>query len=270
MKAGIYFNKNFTDKYIKLSGYISEKLKSRGIDCIVVQSENDFDRIDALIVLGGDGSILTVSAKCAKRGIKIMGINYGHIGFLAEFEQEKLDNAIDLICSKDFKTERRSMLDIEVNGKNYLALNDFVIQRSTCGNKYSNTINLTAEIDGSVVDNYLADGIIVCTPTGSTAYSLAAGGSILTPSINAFALTPLCAHSLHSRPIVYSDSSVLKITFEKNNTAVNIAVDGAVIGEYEDSVTATITKSQYFVEFITSGQIDFFDKLLLKLNKWSR
>ena len=94
------------------------------------------------------------------------------------------------------------MLEIKCGGDTYLALNDLVIQRSTSGNGFSNTVELRAEIDGYIVDNYLSDGIIISTPTGSTAYSLSAGGSVLTPELNAFIMTPICAHSLHSRPVV--------------------------------------------------------------------
>ena len=270
MKVGIYFNKNYLPDNLKLIGRIKEKLGSFGISCSAVCSPDDLDGVDILMVLGGDGTILMVAAECARRGVKIMGINYGHMGFLAEFEQDKLDEAVDLLCSGGYSTEKRIMLSVEVGGKKYLALNDFVIQRSTYGNKYSNTINISATIDGSLVDNYLSDGLIVSTPTGSTAYSLAAGGSVLTPDINAFILTPLCAHSLHSRPIVYSDKSELKVYYNKENTSVNVSVDGIVVGEFESFVEARITKSEYYTEFIVSDKVNFFDKLLSKLSKWSR
>lgn len=270
MKVGIYFNKNYLPDNLKLVGRIKDKLAGFGIGCNAVCSPDDLSGVDILMVLGGDGTILTMASECARRGIKIMGINYGHIGFLAEFEQDKLDDAVNLLCSGDYSTEKRSMLSIDICGKNYLALNDLVVQRSTYGNKYSNTINLSATIDGSLVDNYLSDGIIVSTPTGSTAYSLAAGGSVLTPDISAFILTPLCAHSLHSRPIVYSDRSELKIYYRKENTSVNVAVDGIVVGEFESYVEATVTKSDYCTEFIVSDKVNFFDKLLSKLSKWSR
>ncbi len=270
MKVGIYFNKNYLPDNLKLIGRIKEKLASFGISCSAVCSPDDLDGVDILMVLGGDGTILMVAAECARRGAKIMGINYGHMGFLAEFEQDKLDEAVDLLCSGGYSTEKRIMLSVEVGGKKYLALNDFVIQRSTYGNKYSNTINISATIDGSLVDNYLSDGLIVSTPTGSTAYSLAAGGSVLTPDINAFILTPLCAHSLHSRPIVYSDKSELKVYYNKENTSVNVSVDGIVVGEFESFVEARITKSEYYTEFIVSDKVNFFDKLLSKLSKWSR
>lgn len=270
MKVGIYFNKKYLSGYLETVQKIKERLGASGIECAAVRSSEELDGIDVLMVLGGDGTILTVAADCARRGIKIMGINYGHIGFLAEFEQEKLDKAMELLCSGDYSTEKRSMLSVEIGGRSFIALNDLVIERSTYGQKYSNTISLSAYIDGSLVDNYLSDGIIVSTPTGSTAYSLAAGGSVLTPDIDAFILTPLCAHSLHSRPIVYSDKSELRILYEKENTAVNVSVDGIIVGEFEGAVEAKITKSQYFTEFITSDKVNFFDKLLSKLSKWSR
>lgn len=270
MNVGIYCNKKYLPDNLKYVRYIKERLSEYGISCSAVCSAVELDGIDVLMVLGGDGTILTVAADCARRGIKIMGINYGHMGFLAEFEQEKLDEAVSLLCDGNYATEKRSMLNVEIGGKSFIALNDVVIQRNTYAKKYSNTISLTATIDGSLVDNYLSDGVIVSTPTGSTAYSLAAGGSVLTPDIDAFILTPLCAHSLHSRPIVYSGNSVLKIFYNKEKTSVNICVDGIVVGEYEGFTEVKVTKSQYFTEFITSGKVNFFDKLLSKLTKWSR
>lgn len=270
MNVGIYCNEKYLPDNLKYVRYIKERLSDYGISCSAVRSREELDGINLLMVLGGDGTILTVAADCARRGIKIMGINYGHMGFLAEFEQEKLDEAITLLCDGNYLTEKRSMLDVEIGGKSYLALNDVVIQRNTYGKKYSNTISLTATIDGSLVDNYLSDGIIVSTPTGSTAYSLAAGGSVLTPDLDAFILTPLCAHSLHSRPIVFSGGSVLKLFYSKENTSVNVCVDGVVVGEYEGFSEVKVTKSQYVTEFITSGKVNFFDKLLSKLTKWSR
>ena len=270
MNVGIYFNKKYLPDYVDLVAEIRAKLAECGISCTAVTEPVALDGIEILMVLGGDGTILTVAADCARRGIKIMGINYGHMGFLAEFEQEKLDEAVNLLCSGNYKTEKRMMLNVQFNGKEYIALNDLVIHRSIYENKYSNTINLAATIDGSLVDNYLSDGIIVSTPTGSTAYSLAAGGSVLTPDLNAFILTPLCAHSLHSRPIVFSGGSELKLFFNKEKAAVNVSIDGIVAGEFEGFLEVTVTKSQYYTEFITSGKINFFDKLLSKLSKWSR
>jgi NAD+ kinase len=273
MKVGIYFNRNYLSDNINYLEQISQLLSDSGSECVCVKNFSDLDGLDILLVLGGDGTILMIASECAKRGIKIMGINYGHLGFLAEFEPEKLTSAIALITSGNFSTEKRSMLKIEYGDKRYYALNDLVIQRSTSGNAFSNTINLTAKIDGSTVDNYIADGLIVSTPTGSTAYSLSAGGSILTPDIDAFIMTPICAHSLHSRPIVYSASSTLTICpaeSKDSRALLNIIVDGKAVDAVTYFDEIKITKAKRHVEFITSSENDFFDKLLIKLNKWSR
>jgi NAD+ kinase len=225
--------------------------------------------LDVLFVLGGDGTILMVATECAKYGVKIIGINYGHIGFLTEYDRENVDDAVHLVCDGNYKTVERSILEVECGGCHFLALNDLVIQRATSGTNFSNTVELRADIDGSTVDNFSADGIIVSTPTGSTAYSLSAGGSILTPDINAFIMTPICAHSLHSRPVVYSDDSILEI-FPHGNTPLNLVVDGRVVGVIAKENTVTIKKSDYKVQFITRDEKDFFKKLLIKLNKWSK
>ncbi|MDE7439896.1 MAG: NAD(+)/NADH kinase [Clostridia bacterium] len=270
MKVGIYYNKNHLNENLEYIDKIESFFKSYGIKCKVIFKPDDIDGLDVLLVLGGDGTILTVASECARRYVKILGINYGHLGFLTEFEQEKFADALKLICDGKFKTKKRVMLEITYDGKKYFALNDFVIQRSTGGQDFSNTVSLNAEIDGTTVDNYLADGIIVSTPTGSTAYSLSAGGSILAPDLDAFILTPICAHSLHSRPVVFSANSVVTINSPNTKTQLNVIVDGKIVDTVSDKVNFTIKKSDFAAEFISRGGKDFFDKLLIKLNIWSK
>jgi NAD+ kinase len=202
--------------------------------------------------------------------VKIIGINRGHLGFLAEFEPEKVDSAIEIISSNKFKTEMRTLMQIEFLDKTYYALNDLVIQRSTSGNAFSNTINLRAEIDGSTVADCSSDGIIVSTPTGSTAYSLAAGGSILTPDLDAFILTPICAHSLNSRPIVFKDSSTLLLHHTDKRSEINLIVDGMAVAAVSDFCTVKVTKAEKRLQFIVPDDSDFFNKLLIKLKIWSK
>ncbi|MDE7330572.1 MAG: NAD(+)/NADH kinase, partial [Clostridia bacterium] len=209
MKVGIYLNRKY---FSEEKPYLEKIRQAFGGGCIVVNGYSDLDGLDVLFVLGGDGTILSVASECAKRQVKIIGINYGHLGFLSEFEPDKLEDAVRLVQSGEYITQRRSMLEIKCGVKRYFALNDLVIQRGTSGDNFTNTVSVHAEIDGATVDNFSADGIIVSTPTGSTAYSLAAGGSVLTPDIGAFILTPICPHSLHSRPIVFSDNSSLVLT----------------------------------------------------------
>lgn len=268
MNAGIYFNKNFLSENRPYVERLKAKL-SVFEKVIIVGNYDDLAGLDVLFVLGGDGTILTVASECAKKSVKIIGINYGHLGFLTEFEQEKLDEAAQLVCSGNYSITERKLLEIKCGDNTYTALNDLVIQRSTSGVNFSNTVDLRAEIDGCHVDSFISDGIIVSTPTGSTAYSLSAGGSVLTPDINAFIMTPICAHSLHSRPVVYSDNSVLKIS-HTGKTPLNIIVDGIIKETVNSPSEFQVKKSNYVAEFITRGKDDFFKKLLIKLNIWSR
>lgn len=267
MQVGIYLNKKyFTDE----KPYVKKLSSAFSSPCREIKAYSDLDGLEVLFVLGGDGTILTVASECAKRGVKIIGVNYGHVGFLAEFEPDKLDDAINLVKGGNYITQNRSLLEIKCGGTSYFALNDLVIQRGTSGKNFINTVSVHAEIDGATVDNFSADGIIVSTPTGSTAYSLAAGGSVLTPDINAFILTPICAHSLHSRPVVFSDSSVLKLKPLDAAAPLGLIVDGKSVGVVESGDTVIVTKAQNAVTFITKDDKNFFNKLLIKLNIWSK
>ncbi|MDE5721191.1 MAG: NAD(+)/NADH kinase [Clostridia bacterium] len=270
MRVGIYFNKSYLSDNLPYVNMLSSALKSGGMDCQVIDGFSDLKGLDVIFVLGGDGTILNIASECSRYSVKIIGINYGHLGFLAEFGREKIDEAVNLLLSGEFETQKRSMLEIEHGDKKFLALNDLVVQRNTSGGGFSNTVSLRTEIDGSTVDIITADGIIISTPTGSTAYSLSAGGSILTPDLNAFIMTPICAHSLHSRPIVYNDKSVLEIFSSENETPLNIVVDGKVVDEINGKAAVKVKKAEKCVEFITCGEKDFFKKLLIKLGIWSR
>lgn len=270
MNVGIYYNKNHITENLENIGKIEKFFKKHNISSKIVTSVNQIEGLDILLVLGGDGTILNVAAACAMRSIKILGINYGHLGFLTEFEQEKIYDALQIICKEDYGIKKRAMLEISYREKSFCALNDFVIQRNTGGQDFSNTVSLRAEIDGAVVDNYKADGLIISTPTGSTAYSLSAGGSILAPDLDAFILTPICAHSLHSRPVVFNANSVVKILPMSNKISLNVIVDGKIVDTVAQETVFVIKKSLNFVEFVSLNEKDFFNKLLIKLNIWSK
>lgn len=269
MKAGIYFNKNHFEYNKVYVENLTPILASKGVQPVVVENVEAAEGIDVLFVLGGDGTILQTASACARKKIKIIGVNYGHLGFLAEFEPDKLKNAVDLVCGGKYKIQRRSMLEVSFCGKKYEALNDMVIQRNTGGDDFCNTVSLCAEIDGATVDNFSSDGIIISTPTGSTAYSLAAGGSVLAPDVNAFIMTPVCAHSLHSRPVVYGDGSSVTIRAVNSRKPLVLIVDGRTVDKINSGDTVTVKKSDFTADFITENDKNFFNKLLIKLNKWS-
>lgn len=268
MKVGIYLN----DKYFSEKKRYTDKILSAfpGSVCKTVNKPADLRGSNFLFVLGGDGTILSVAADCAKSGVKIIGVNYGHMGFLAEFEPDRFDEAVERVASGNYEVQSRAMLKINIGKKEFLALNDLVVQRCTSGTDFRNTVSLHAEIDGTTVDNFSSDGIIVSTPTGSTAYSLAAGGSVLAPDIDAFILTPICPHSLHSRPVVFGDKSTLKLSLVNKGAPIRLIVDGKVVGELSYGEEVKVSKSDYCAEFITAGDKNFFNKLLIKLNIWSK
>lgn len=266
----MYLNFKYNAEKKAYLGRIKDSLSAEGIECVEVTDLSLIGTLDVLMVLGGDGTILGVAAECADRGVKIVGVNFGHMGFLADFEGNQLEQALEIIKSGKFNTVKRSMLEIQYGKSKYYALNEAVIQRCTTGNAFSNTVNLHAEIDGSTVDNFSSDGLIISTPTGSTAYSLSAGGSILTPDLQALIMTPICPHSLHSRPIVFSDSSTVKINQSDKNCTLNLIVDGKVVETLDGFGVITIRKAEKYAEFISVSDNNFFDKLLIKLNIWSK
>lgn len=270
MKIGIYLNvkyKSLQEEYLNI---INSAFTQAKIETIFVTDACQVKGIDILIVLGGDGTILSFASTCALNGVKILGVNCGHMGFLADFEANQLKQALDVVIKGNFTTIKRSMLCVEYGGKTYYALNEAVIQRCTTGNAFSNTVNLHAEIDGSTVDNFSSDGLIISTPTGSTAYSLSAGGSVLTPDLNAFIMTPICPHSLHSRPIVFNDNSVVEINQAEKSCVLNLIVDGKVVETVSGFNKFTVKKADMALEFVSVDGKNFFDKLFIKLNIWSK
>lgn len=270
MRAGIYFNKNYLSDNRENVQKITSKLLKGGAECKTVTCFEELNGLDVLFVLGGDGTILMMAAECAARGVKIVGINYGHMGFLAEFEPEKAEEVAELVLGGNYNIQKRSLLKIQTKNKECYALNDLVVQRNTTGDNFTNTVNIHAEIDGTTVDNFSSDGIIVSTPTGSTAYSLSAGGSVLSPELDAFIMTPICPHSLHSRPIVFGGNSILKLCPVNVKTPLVLSVDGKIVGEVFPDEEITVSKADRTAEFITSADNNFFSKLLIKLNIWSK
>lgn len=269
MNVGVYVNAKYVTGPEPLETIFGE-LKNKGIPCVSVVDPSVIGTLDVLLVLGGDGTILNVASECALHGVRILGINCGHMGFLADFESDQLKEALNLVISGNYKTVCRSMLEVSYGAATYYALNEAVIQRCTSGNSFTNTVNLHAEIDGTTVDNFSSDGLIISTPTGSTAYSLSAGGSILTPDLNAFIMTPICPHTLHSRPIVFSDSATVSVNQTEKSSVLNLIIDGRVVETVDGNGPIIIKKAAHSLEFIALDKNNFFEKLLIKLNIWSK
>lgn len=228
--------------------------------------------IEMIIVLGGDGTILNASRLYSQWKIPIFGVNLGHLGFLSEIEVKDLESGIDKYLNGDFSIEERMMLSAHTisdgqTGENLYALNDIGI----AGNSLSRMIHIEVYINNNYVDHYPADGFIVSSPTGSTAYSLSAGGPIISPNIHCLLLTPICPHTLHSRPIVIADheSVRLKVIHQNPNQGITLTLDGQQGHPLLADDWVVIKKAPNCARFIRVNDINFYTLLRKKLAEWS-
>lgn len=225
--------------------------------------------LDMCIVLGGDGTLLSVARAMRSRQIPILGVNLGSLGFLTDVALKNLYLALDSIVAGDVTVDERSMLACELLRKGERVvhenvLNDVVITKGAI----ARIIELGVDIDGSFVALLRADGIIVSTPTGSTAYSLAAGGPILHPQLGAMALTPICPHTLTYRPVVISDKSAVELTLKGEPGEVYATFDGQLSETLESGDVLRVSKSRYQVKLVSVPDMNYFHVLRHKL-RWA-
>lgn len=230
--------------------------------------ESVYSEADILVALGGDGTILEVARRAASRATPIVGINLGRLGYMAELEVNELDQ-LDRLFDGSYAIEERSMLKVEIlNAGGELksfcyALNDAVIANGSA----SRMIDLELFESGESVTTYRANGLIVATPTGSTAYSMSAGGAIVDPRTECFCVTPICPHSFVARPLIFSDRSVLEIrNICQREKLLCLTVDGRMNFEMYHNQVARITKAQMKTRLIRLKKSGFFQKLRQKMN----
>ena len=222
---------------------------------------------DILIVFGGDGTILEAARRAAQRGTPILGINLGRLGYMAELELSELE-LLDKLFTSEYELEKRSMLRVELFSGSELrsfcyALNDAVISNGSV----SRMIDLELSEGGVPVTTYRADGLIVATPTGSTAYSMSAGGAIVDPRVECFCVTPICPHSFAARPMIFSDGSVLEVrNICAREKMLYLTVDGRMNFELYRNQTVRITKSKLQTSLIRLKKCGFYRKLRQKMN----
>jgi NAD+ kinase len=222
-----------------------------------------------VIVLGGDGTLLSAARAVAKAGVPVLGVNLGSLGFLTEVPLPELYTTLQEIEESRFQVETRSMVHCEIIRKDscvarYDALNDIVVSKGTI----ARLNHCDVYIDQVFVSSYQADSLIVSTPTGSTAYSLAAGGPILMPSVDVFVITPVSAHSLTHRPLVVRDTAQIEIVVKTGEDEAYLSVDGQIGMPMCDGDRVHCRKSEHHVKLLhTKGT--FFDVLRAKL-KWGQ
>jgi NAD+ kinase len=225
---------------------------------------------DIVAVMGGDGTMLDAAFRLGPTPTPIAGINIGTLGFLTSCNNEELPFFADSILSGNFKIVRRTKLEAFIqhaDGKTetYHALNEITLNRGVTGR----LVDLEARIDGALLNRYRADGLIVATPTGSTAYSLAAGGPLISPLADVFVITPICPHSLSNRSLVLSDESEVEIrSIGEGGSPTTFTVDGRVVVKVEDGGFIRIRKSSHTINLIRLEGRSFFNTLRKKMH-WS-
>ncbi|MDD3946385.1 MAG: NAD(+)/NADH kinase [Clostridia bacterium] len=245
-----------------------EVLLSRNLACLNLHSplldkSELASASDAIVVLGGDGTVLRIAKECAAHRTLIIAINFGHMGFLSEIEKmDELDVVFEQIEKGDFYTEKRGILEVSFQGKSYKALNEVVLARG----RSTKLIRFSVIVNGNTLNNYSADGIIVSTPTGSTAYSLSAGGPVVAPELNAMIITPICPHSLNSRSYIIADDSKITIELKKSDGETNLNIDGDDVITLQAGDTINVKRSGLDALFIRLKKYNYYRKLLAKMN----
>ncbi len=261
MTVGIYYHEQkVPEKEVKA---LEALLSAAGAFVRAFSVAEEIADVDRLVVLGGDGAMLRAARRASEIGIPIVGVNYGTIGFLTEFERGEEALAAALVLDENCGRTERTMLEADLCGTVRHCLNEVAFMRRIAPGIKDGVIRIAVEIDGLPAGEFTADGLILATPTGSTAYSLSAGGSILTPECGAFLLTPVNAFSLRSRPIVLSDRSALTFSFPDGAIA---HADGEFLGELGFGGAVTVKKSLRHATFLAKEKQDFFRHLTEKIN----
>lgn len=265
MKVGIVYKKEkVKDKTIVPR--LVEKFKARGCEVKTMLTSAELKDVDCAVVLGGDGALLHAAIIAGKQGIKVLGVNYGTLGFLSEFEATETFRTVDLICGKH-QVLSRTALKINIDGKIFYALNETVLQRDYARPSGNQVAEFGIKLNGQKMQDYVADGVAIATPTGSTAYSLSAGGCILAPDVKAFIVTPICAMGLRVRPFVIADDKEISFDLSRQADEMKLYADGRPIGSVTRDSRLTIEKAPFTADFITRDENRLFQAVNRKLAK---
>lgn len=235
-----------------------------------VENEKFTSESDLIVVLGGDGTMISTARLVGDGDVLVLGVNYGSLGYLTDFRIEEMFPALEAIFRGEYDIDRRVMLSAEhLRNDEVLAtgrvLNDVVINKAAL----ARIIEIDVSLNGLFVNSFRSDGLIVSTPTGSTAYNLSAGGPIIYPSMNAVVLTPICPFTLTNRPIVIPDDAMIELKLVKENEGVVLTLDGQIGYTIEAQDRVRIRKSRTTFNLVQPPNRNYFDVLRNKL-KWGR
>jgi NAD+ kinase len=270
--AGLIFKpnshelKNTYEKIINI-------FKDKGIDVIIESNsaklidQEGYDFTDVckkcnfLVSIGGDGTLISVTRRSFEFNKPVLGINLGNLGFLTDVMPNEIESFLNKMHTDEYRIDSRMMLEFTINNQTKVAFNDIVITRKNIENMAS----IEARIDGEIFNSYHGDGLIVSTPTGSTAYNLSSGGPVVYPLTNALIITPICPHSLTQRPLVLPSEFKIDLNSANNNDLI-VIIDGQDKFELSSNDILTIGKAPRKAQLIHRGEHNYFDVLSTKLN----
>ena len=258
----------------KIQIYITEKIQTNvefnANSIPVINSNEKISEMDFMLVLGGDGTFLSCARAVEHHDTPILGIHLGDLGFLAKVTLDDIFQRLDQVAKGDYLIEKRSMVKAVLkkigSEKVLYGLNDFVV---TSGESHRLLIS-EVFVNGRRVSEYRSDGLIVATPTGSTAYSLSSGGPIIAPDVDSFVITPISAHSLNSRPLVVSNKSSIEIKFSNYNQDIIFITDGQLHEILRPNDVALISNSNFQIGLIDFDDTDYFHTLRIKMGWGTR
>jgi len=240
-----------------------QQQSSSCLDCTEIIQNDDF-KADLALSIGGDGTFLSTAARIGRKGIPILGINTGRLGFLADVPTDEIIQALNAVMDSKYSIEERTLLFAEASdGTNFefpYALNEVSVLKQDS----SSMMSITASVNGQTVHTYQADGLILSTPTGSTAYSMSVGGPLVIPQTQNFILSPIASHSLNVRPLIIPDSWTIELEVHSRSQCFLVAIDGRS-KVLDQSTKLRIVKADYTIKIVKELNHTFFDTLKNKL-----
>ena len=250
--------------YVDMEYYYFLKDNQRlNVPATKVFTEDDFEA-DFVISMGGDGTFLKAAGRVGNKDIPILGVNMGRLGFLADISPDDIEQCLEALFTDDYALQARALIQVEADGQPLgspsFALNDVaILKRDT-----ASMISIRASIDGQYLNTYQADGLVVSTPTGSTAYSLSNGGPIIVPGTKVFSMTAVAPHSLNVRPIVLPDSSIIELEVESRSHNYLVAIDGRS-EKCKEGTKVTLRRAPYDIKVVKRSGHRYFQSLREKM-----
>jgi len=277
-KVGIIANSTKASA-VEYTCHLSEWLRDRKVDVFLdeeiagkiesrngVKRDDMVSRVDMIVVFGGDGTLLMASRSIRGLDVPIVGINLGGFGFMTVVNLNEIFDAMEIILEGDYRITKRMMLDVVLESDDEQSLtqsvlNDVVIMRGNL----SHMINLETFVDDKYLTTFKADGLIISTPTGSTAYSLSAGGPIVLPDLNSIIINPICPHTLTNRPIMLSPDVAVRVVLCTEDDCAAVTLDGQLSAMIKPGDTIKVSRSQYYINLIDSPYHDYLEIIRTKL-----